>query len=123
MRADARKESFEIVEADGRKMLFTNLRLDRDTIPEGLFCYDVREKDESCGVAASIEKFVLINHWGTVISKEELPLGEDGAFYLENDLDYLCYSVKLEEFMEMDIEEILAEELFSEQGEGMEMRQ
>lgn len=34
---DATKEGYMLAEIDGKPVLFTNMRLDRDTVPEGLF--------------------------------------------------------------------------------------
>ena len=42
---DAAKEGYELTEIDGRPVLFTNMRLNRDTVPAGIFCYDVRDSD------------------------------------------------------------------------------
>ena len=39
---DARKETFDHIELFDAPAMFTNLRIDRSTVPEGLFCYDVR---------------------------------------------------------------------------------
>ncbi|MBO6231653.1 MAG: hypothetical protein J6O50_13935 [Ruminiclostridium sp.] len=40
--------------------LFTNSRLDRTTIPEGLYAYDLR--DECDGNINELKEFVLVNH-------------------------------------------------------------
>lgn len=34
---DAAKEGYMLAEIDSRVVLFTNMRLDRDTVPTGLF--------------------------------------------------------------------------------------
>lgn len=52
----------------GYPAVFTNFRLDRATIPDGYFAYDLRESDETsefCEIADNI----LVNHGGTVITK------------------------------------------------------
>ena len=41
---NAKTEQYELAEIDNKVVLFTNMRLDRDTVPEGLFCYDVRDR-------------------------------------------------------------------------------
>ena len=66
---DATKEKYELMEIDGRPVLFTNLRLDRETVPEGLFCYDVRDSDDLDGSFAEIAPFVRVNHWGTILCR------------------------------------------------------
>ena len=100
MLCNARNEKFEIVEIDGVEVLFTSLRLDRNTIPDGLFCYDVRETEGFSGVAATLEPLVAVNHLGTVVSKQPFPM--DGGFYevKGDDISYLGASIGIEEFMQ-----------------------
>ena len=66
---DARKESFELVMAEDILAIFTCLRVNRGSIPEGLFCYDIRYDDDCQGIAGEIAPFVMVNHWGTIITK------------------------------------------------------
>ncbi len=102
MALDARKESFFLVDTDGYICLFTNMRLDRDTIPAGLYCYDVRDADCD-GTFAEIQPFVLVNHWGTIISKEPIPLNEYGCYWPEQEEFYLPPSVTLDAFVNTSI--------------------
>lgn len=67
------EKSYEIVSVNGCPYMFTNMRIDRDSIPSGLVAYDVRDNDCD-GTFAQIQKFVMVNHWGTIIGKDELPL-------------------------------------------------
>ena len=100
MAVDARKERFERALIDGREVLFTNLRIDRSTVPETLHCYDIRETDGFSGVAASVERYVLINHWGTILSKESFPL-ENGRYEVESDdIEYQDEFCTVDEYME-----------------------
>lgn len=41
---NAQDGDYELVMLDGFPVLFTNSRLDRKSIPEGLFCYDIRHE-------------------------------------------------------------------------------
>ena len=92
---------YELVMLDEFPVLFTNGRLDRKSIPEGLFCYDIRHDDECQGVACEVKPLVLVNHWGTILSKSEIPL-EDGSYYPKDDLNYLGIPMGMKEFMDMD---------------------
>ena len=47
MRVNAMTEQFEDVTVLGHPMIFTCLRVDRDTVPEGLYMYEVRHDDDS----------------------------------------------------------------------------
>ena len=99
MLLDANEETFELVEIDGREVLFTNGRLDRTTVPEGLFCYDIRESEGFSGEPVTLEPYVTVNHWGTVLSKEEFTLN-DGGFYPIDDFNYLGETLSIKEYME-----------------------
>ena len=49
MMVDARNEDFELAEIDNVVVIFTNARIDRDTVPFDLYCYDVRESEGFSG--------------------------------------------------------------------------
>ena len=66
---NAMEETYELMEIDNIIVLFTNSRLDRLTVPDNLYCYDIRETDGGSGEPATVENIVLVNHWGTIISK------------------------------------------------------
>ena len=61
---DAAKEGYELTEIDGRPVLFTNMRLNRDTVPAGIFCYDVRDSDALDGSMAEIKAVVVCQPLG-----------------------------------------------------------
>jgi len=62
---------------------FSNFRIDRDELPDGYFAYDLREGDLVEG-PATLEPSVLVNHYGTVVFKEEITFPERGSKqYLE----------------------------------------
>ena len=67
MMVDARNEDFELAEIDGEPVIFTNARIDRDTVPFDLYCYDVRESEGFSGDPVTLEKGVSRNHWGTIL--------------------------------------------------------
>lgn len=103
---DACSESYMLVDTDGYICLFTNSRLDRDTIPPDLHCYDVRD-DDCNGVFAEIAPFVLVNHWGTIICKDEIPMDEKwGCYWPDAEEKYIDESLSLEEFHQMSKEEL-----------------
>ena len=100
MSIDARKESFDLIQLDGTVCLFTNDRIDRSTVPDGLQCYDVRDSDQTDGSFAEINRFVLVNHWGTILCKHEFPMNEIGCYYPRDvDAVFLDRSMGVEEFL------------------------
>jgi len=84
-RYSAMEESFEEIELFGKPALFTPVRIDRDTVPKGLYLYEVRHDDESQGDPVQIGKGILVNHFGTVITREKLRLDKDGFLNIEPD--------------------------------------
>ena len=70
-------ETFEVMTVNDREVLFTCLRINRDIVPEGLHAYDIRESDTG-GEFATIELRVIVNHAGTILSKEVIEMGPDG---------------------------------------------
>lgn len=111
MREDARKIEYETLELLGNTVLFTCLRIDRATVPEGLHAYDVRHDDDCTGIMCEIAPNVLVNHWGTVLSREPIELTDNGRrFITEDDYSYLGDEMSLSDYMntepKMDAETI-----------------
>ena len=87
-------ESFFILGPDA---LFTNARLDRTTIQDGLYAYDLR--DECDGNINELKDFVAVNHWGTVLVKEPIKGADEGVQIKADDYNYLGDSMTIDEFM------------------------
>ena len=75
---DVQKEVLEEVELLGRTGYFTELRVDKETVPEGMHCYELRHGDDD-GFPVSVEESVRVNYFGAVLLAEELELGEEKA--------------------------------------------
>ena len=103
---DARGEVYDVVDMDGRLCLFSNMRLDRDTIPKGLYCYDVRDSDSLDGSFAEVKPFVLVNHWGTIISWEEIALNGQGSYYPKEEPYFTGIHLSLKEYVQASREEL-----------------
>lgn len=97
---NAMEESFDILELFGRKVLFTCVRIDRKTVPDGLFAYDVRDDDDCSGEICQIKPFVMVNHWGTIITDSPIKMDDfwGCCFVSENDYRYTGDSCHLNEF-------------------------
>ena len=123
MAQDARTESYFLVDMDGYICLFTNLRLDRYTVPEDLYCYDVRDADCD-GCFAEIQSFVCFNHWGTIITKEPIPMNEYHCYWPEREEAYLPPNLALEYYQNSSIAKLVAPYLSAEErtilGETLE---
>lgn len=55
--------------------LLFDLRLNKDTVPDGLYAFDIRHADEDWGVPVEIKEHVLVNYFGTVITDVDLLQG------------------------------------------------
>ena len=101
-RYNAMEESFEEVTILNKPALFTSLRIDRNTIPHGYHRYEVRHDDECQGDAVQIGRGIMVNHWGTLITRDEIKLSTNG--YLDIEPDDLNYDVgdchNMKDFME-----------------------
>lgn len=53
----AMTERYEEITVCGKPALFTSIRIRRDTIPDGLYAYDVRHDDECRGIPCEIAPF------------------------------------------------------------------
>ena len=73
------EERYATVDVQGKTFLFTNLRVDRDTIPVGFVAYDVG--DDCDGNFCRIQPSVLVNHWGTIIGCDDLALDRNGQYW------------------------------------------
>ena len=76
MRYNANEVPWEVVTVLGKTMLFFDRRISRETVPEGLHMYEVRHADDDWGDPCEIAEGILVNFFGTLLSKEELPLRE-----------------------------------------------
>ena len=88
MTFNAMTEHYEEITVCGKPALFTSIRIKRDTVPDGLYTYDVRHDDECRGIPCEIAPYVMVNHWGTIILAEPLELPDDGRRYIDEETDW-----------------------------------
>lgn len=63
--------------------LLSRERIDRATIPKGLYCYDIRHSESNWSAPTAIEPDVRVNRYGTILCKEPIELNSNG----DNPLD------------------------------------
>ena len=100
---DAYKTQFEHIELFDEPGLFTYSRINRETVPDGWFCYDLRGNDEDPNDPTTVEDRVAINHAGSVIFPKPLDLreiDEAGTHYrsIGEGLNFLDEEITLEKF-------------------------
>ena len=85
---DKLREKAEVmdgIEVFGHEGVFTNGRLNKKDLPEGLYAYDLRGSDDDPGQFVTIEPFVLVNHAGTVVLSEKLDFADNDRLELGED--------------------------------------
>ncbi len=66
-------EGFQQVELFGIPALFSHGRIEDSRVPEGLYRYDLRGFDDDPGRPATLEKNVVVNHAGSILSPVRIP--------------------------------------------------
>lgn len=101
------QKKFQLITIFNKPVLFTSDRIKRSDLPKGVYCYDIRHDDECRGDMAQIKDYVVVNHWGTVISKEPFePREFNGRTYTtaeginieDDEYNYLSEDYTIEEY-------------------------
>ena len=71
----------------GNPAFFNVMRLDQETVPKGLYLYEVRYDDETWE-PVQIAKGILANHLGSVLTRERLKIPANGYLDLEAKTDW-----------------------------------
>lgn len=95
---NAMEERFEEMKLFDHPVLFTPIRIDSETMPKGLYKYEVR--DES-GEICQIAKGIMVNHWGTIISNKQIRLDSDGYRQIdeEKDMDRFLGVIDIQDYV------------------------
>lgn len=128
---DVQKEVLEEVELMGRMGYFTELRVDKETVPEGMHCYELRHGDDD-GFPVSVEENVRVNYFGAVLLAETLELGKEKALQFGyEDFRYTGEQIYLpqvigerepEDFKDgKELAELVAEEISITEEEGRKL--
>ena len=98
---DATVEEFEVIELFSKLALFTNARVNRESVPDGMHCYDIRYGDNG-DLPGTMENSVSVNHMGTVICDTNFNV-EIGSYIpiTEDDLSFEGYTESLDEYVKM----------------------
>lgn len=67
--------------------LFSNGRVDRESLPEGIFCYDLRGADYDPGHPLTVEEHVTVNYAASVLTAVPVTMPEQGYLRLGDGLN------------------------------------
>jgi hypothetical protein len=69
---------------------FADIRVDKKTLPEGWYAYDLREEEgEICELKNG---YIWANHYGTFCTQNMLPLEDKTSLYIDSDYQDFDYS-------------------------------
>ena len=109
-------EQYQEVELFEKPALFSNGRISRDDLPEGVYCYDLRGSDEDPGSPICVEERVMVNHAGSVILTAPLEFPEEGRLYFtdETGLNFNGGMLTLSQFLQEQKKDRRTEEVEAE---------
>ena len=109
-------EQYQEIELFDKLGLFSNGRIARDNLPEGVYCYDLRGSDYDPGDSVCVEERVVVNHAGSVLLTEPLELTEDGRLMLteEKGLNFTGGFSTLSQFLQKQRKDRHTEEVEAE---------
>ena len=112
----ANDEQYQEIELFDKLGLFSNGRIARDNLPEGVYCYDLRGSDYDPGDPVCVEERVVVNHAGSVLLTEPLELAEDGRLMLteEEGLNFVGGFSTLTQFLQEQRKDRHTEEVEAE---------
>lgn len=62
--------------------LFTTLRVRADSVPDGVYRYEIRADEETCA-PCQLAKRIMVNHYGTLLTVDPIQLPADGYLAFE----------------------------------------
>lgn len=108
-------QEVEIFDVPG---LFSNGRIADEDIPKGMYRYDLRGSDDDPGMPVTVEKNVVVNHAGSILTAQPLDLGDEGILRLteEEGLNFVggeltAYHFFNEQLKDRNTEEVEAESI------------
>ena len=112
----ANDEQYQEIELFDKPGLFSNGRIVRDNLPEGVYCYDLRGSDYDPGEPVCVEERVVVNHAGSVLLTDPLELAEDGRLMLteEEGLNFVGGFSTLAQFLQEQKKDRHTEEVEAE---------
>lgn len=87
MKVNAMSETYVLIFVLNKLVLFTASRIDKDTIPDGVYLYEIRGDDETCSKPVQIAENIKVNHLGSIITKTPIDLPADGKLDIDADKD------------------------------------
>ena len=100
-------EGLDMIEVLDQRALFSNGRIPREAVPEGLYAYDLYESYDT-GSFCYIAPLVVVNHGGTVLTKQPIDFGRSGRVDFTEDTspNFLGSTMRVHDFMAASMDEL-----------------
>ncbi len=94
-------EEFEVVDILGQQALFVDFRVDKTTVPEGIYCYELRHDDDGGSLPITVEKGVVVNYFGAVLLTKELLKEDDYLSLTPDDFGFVGERMIIQQFQHL----------------------
>ncbi|MDE6621617.1 MAG: hypothetical protein K2K74_14265 [Lachnospiraceae bacterium] len=88
-RYDYKTAHLQKVSVCGIRCEFSDIRIDRSTVPEGKDQYEVAGDDDRGGDPVRVRLGIMVSFFGTLISDQPLPIGNNSVLCLDGDFIWL----------------------------------
>lgn len=75
---NANEQTYQEITIMGQPALFTELRIDRATVPEDVYRYELRHSDEDWNEPVELSRSIAVNYYGTALTREPFQLPVEG---------------------------------------------
>ena len=104
------KGEYDIVFLKARPYLFTENRIIPESVPKGMFMYEIADAEGDGECFARVRKQILVNFCGTVIGKDAIPEIEEHDWYSpdpgsEEFEGWRCGTMTMYEYLDVTEEE------------------
>lgn len=80
--------------------LFSNGRVERESLPEGIFCYELRGADYDPGHPLTVEEHVTVNHAATILTAVPVTIPEQESLRLGDGLNFTGGEQTIPEYLQ-----------------------
>lgn len=84
---DADVLRYELINIFNYPVIFNPSRIDRNTLPKGIYCYEIQHDDNHRGIMTMLGKHITVNFWGTIMSSKKIGLEKNGYRYIDEEKD------------------------------------
>lgn len=85
---NAMEEQYQEIRVLGKPALFHDMHLERDTVPKGLYLYEVRHDDDCTANPVQIARGIMVNHYGSILTCEPIKLPGSGYLDIDPEKDW-----------------------------------